>query len=97
LTIITAPAHGAVAINDGDQSVTFTPATAYVGADTFQYAVADNLGATSNVATVTVTVTEPPPGHGDGGGGAINWLSIIALGMLAAATRRPKPRGQPAG
>jgi Bacterial Ig domain/FG-GAP-like repeat len=97
LTIITAPAHGAVAINDGDQSVTFTPATAYVGADTFQYTVVDNLGATSNVATVTVTVTAPPDPPSGGGGGATNWLSVLALGMLAAAVRRPKPLGQPAG
>jgi hypothetical protein len=72
--------------------VTFTPATAYVGADTFQYTVEDNLGAASNVATVTVTVTAPPRSGGDGGGGALNGLSVLALGMLAAAMRRPAVR-----
>jgi hypothetical protein len=95
LTIVTEPAHGTVAINDSGDSVTFTPATAYVGADTFQYTIEDNLGAASNVATVTVTVTAPPRSGGDGGGGATNWLSVLALGILAAAMRRPKQLRQP--
>jgi hypothetical protein len=89
LSIVTAPAHGTVAINDNDHSVTFTPAKDYVGADTFQYSVEDNLGAASNVATVTVTITESSK-KSSGGGGAINWLSVAALGMLAA---RRRPRG----
>ena len=95
LSIVTAPAHGAVAIDGGNQSVTFTPATDYVGADTFQYTVEDNLGAASNVATVTVTITAAPSrdggGGGSGGGGSTNWLSFLALGAVAAARRRWPP------
>jgi hypothetical protein len=94
LSIVTAPSHGTVAIGAGDQSATFTPAADYVGADTFQYTVKDNLGAASNIATVTVTVTgSPSRDGGGGGGGTANWLSVLALGMLAAARRRPTARG----
>jgi hypothetical protein len=88
VAIVTAPAHGDVAINNGDHTVTFTPATAYVGADTFQYTIEDNLGAPSNVATVTITVTEASSHGGNGGGGAIDWLMLIALGSLVATLRR---------
>jgi hypothetical protein len=94
LEIVTRPAHGTVAINSGGQSVTFTPAAGYVGADTFQYTVEDNLGAASNIATVTVSITASPSPDGGGGGGAVNWLTVLALGMVAAARRRPEPRGQ---
>jgi hypothetical protein len=41
----------------------------------------DNLGAASSVATVTESPADKPS---NGGGGAINWLSVVALGLLAA-------------
>ena len=44
--------------NTGGGIVTYTPRNAgYRGTDTFTYTVNDNLGATSNVATVRVNVT----------------------------------------
>jgi YD repeat-containing protein len=56
LTVTTAstPAHGQVAVV-GDASITYTPASGYVGADSFTYAISDGRGATAT-GTVAVTV-----------------------------------------
>ena len=69
VVVISAPANG-TAVPKVNGTVDYTPATGYTGQDTFTYTVNDNLGATSNVATVTVTVnpggtpamTSPAPG-----------------------------------
>jgi hypothetical protein len=100
LSIVTAPANGTTAINPNDYSITFSPAAGFTGTDTFQYRVLDDLGASSNVATVTVTVNSPPApptqpptsggGGGGGGGGAMSWLMVLALGALAAWRRVPR-------
>lgn len=60
VAIVTPPpaAQGAV-VNNGNGTVTFTPAAGFSGQSVFTYTVQDNLGATSNVAAVTVTVTVP--------------------------------------
>ncbi|RZV71982.1 MAG: tandem-95 repeat protein [Candidatus Scalindua sp. SCAELEC01] len=55
VTIISVPTNGA-AVPKVDGTVDYTPTTGYTGQDSFTYTVDDNLGATSNVATVTVTV-----------------------------------------
>ncbi|GJQ60611.1 MAG: tandem-95 repeat protein [Candidatus Scalindua sp. AMX11] len=55
VTIVSAPSNG-TALPKGDGTVDYTPTTGFTGQDTFTYTVNDNLGATSNVATVTVTV-----------------------------------------
>jgi len=53
--IVTPPAYGtATAGRSG--TVRYVPALGFAGVDTFTYTVKDNLGRTSNVATVTVTV-----------------------------------------
>ena len=70
-----APLSGGV-VNNGDGTVTYTPATGFSGSDSFEYTVDDTLGFTSNVATVTISVTSPAvagvcyatTGHGDGSG-----------------------------
>lgn len=56
----TQPQHGTVTINAAGV-VTYTPATGYLGADEFQYVVADNRGAFSAPGSVTIRV-EPIPG-----------------------------------
>jgi len=58
--VVSAPSHG-TALPAPDGTVTYTPAAGYLGGDSFTYTVRDNVGATSNVASVTLTVT-PPPG-----------------------------------
>ncbi len=59
--ITTQPAHGSIGINPTTGAVTYTPSNNYLGADSFQYTVADNAGAVSNIATVTLHVVPAPP------------------------------------
>ena len=53
--LVAGPAHGTLSLN-GDGSFTYTPATNFVGTDSFTYDATDGL-ATSSAATVTLTVT----------------------------------------
>jgi hypothetical protein len=48
--------NGGTAIANGNGTVTYTPGRNFRGPDSFTYTVKDNLGATSNAATVTVSV-----------------------------------------
>ncbi len=52
------PAHGSVAVSG--TAITYTPTTAYYGADSFTY-TASNAVAASPPATASVTVNTPPP------------------------------------
>jgi hypothetical protein len=58
ITAVTQGANGTVAIDAG-QTVTYTPATAWVGPDTFTYTISDGAGGTAT-ATVSVDVQAPP-------------------------------------
>jgi FtsP/CotA-like multicopper oxidase with cupredoxin domain len=53
---ITADPRKGVAVNNGDGTVTYTPTAGKRGSDAFGYTVMDDLGATSNVATVRVDI-----------------------------------------
>jgi len=53
--LLGAPVHGTAVVN-GYQTITYTPAFAYAGSDTFTYIASDN-GVDSNIATVSVNVT----------------------------------------
>ncbi|WKZ21454.1 MAG: Ig-like domain-containing protein [Candidatus Brocadiaceae baterium WH-1] len=55
VVIASNPSNG-TAVPNSDGTVTYTPDTGFVGADSFTYTVQDNEGAISNEATVTVTV-----------------------------------------
>ncbi|MDO8297682.1 MAG: Ig-like domain-containing protein [Caulobacter sp.] len=59
-------AHGAVVINGGT-SLTFTPATAYSGADSFTYTITDGQGgyATATVSVTVAAANQPPVAVGD--------------------------------
>ncbi len=76
VTDVTAPKNG-TATNNGDGTVTYTPAAGYTGDDEFRYTITDNRGGT-DTAKVKVKVTKdtapPPAGEGDktSGGG---WLA----------------------
>ena len=55
VNIISGPGTGTADVqNDG--TVVYTPASGFVGSDTFRYTVMDTMGGTSNAATVTVDV-----------------------------------------
>ena len=57
LTSTTAQRGGTV-VENGDGTVTFTPKRGFRGTDLFTYTVNDDLGATSNLATVRVNVVK---------------------------------------
>ena len=51
------PSHGTVTINSSTGSYTYTPASNYLGSDSFTYSVSDGHGGTAT-ATVTITVSD---------------------------------------
>jgi hypothetical protein len=55
VSIITGPSNGTISLNNG--TVSYTPASAFIGTDSFTYQVRDPSGS-SDTATVTITVTE---------------------------------------
>ncbi len=60
ISSFTQPAHGTV-VNNGDGTLTYTPATGYVGSDAFGYTITDGQGgsASASVALTVTAVTEP--------------------------------------
>jgi hypothetical protein len=88
IKVAVSPAHGTAVVMNG--AVVYTPTTGYSGLDTFQYSVQDNLGTTSNVATVSIEVTAPP--SGGGGGGAMGLLDLLALAGLVLIHSNSKAR-----
>jgi hypothetical protein len=58
VALVTPPVNG-VATSNGAGTFTYLPALNFVGADSFTYTVQDNVGASSNVATVSVGVSAP--------------------------------------
>lgn len=95
ISIASAPTHGTATVKNGE--IVYVPTTGYLGTDTFQYSVKDNLGAPSNMAQVSVDVTAAPAaGGGGGGGGAMDVLDVTALAVLllvhASSTRRRRLR-----
>jgi YD repeat-containing protein len=53
------PGHGTTTFNT-DETVTYTPTTGYLGADSFTYVIADPAGLTTS-GTVSLTVYDPNP------------------------------------
>jgi hypothetical protein len=81
---VTQPAHGTVSIN-ANQTVRYTPASGYKGADSFTYTVTDGAGGTAT-ATVNLTVNAPPRvttnlqvlyGFNEGSGTTVNDISGV--------------------
>jgi hypothetical protein len=62
ITQATTPAHGSAAISGN--TILYTPASGYYGADSFTYTISDAYGDTST-ATVTITVNAPPQAFND--------------------------------
>lgn len=58
--IAAAPSNGTTSIDAMTGEITYTPATGYVGSDTFSYTVTDSDGAVSNAGVITVTIKSPP-------------------------------------
>ncbi|RME22932.1 MAG: tandem-95 repeat protein, partial [Candidatus Zixiibacteriota bacterium] len=56
VAIIAGPDSGGVVVDTSSGQATYTPNPNFFGSDSFTYRVKDNLGASSNVATVAITV-----------------------------------------
>ena len=59
-SVVTGPAHGNVSVNGSTGAYTYTPASGYVGSDSFTFKANDGYK-DSNTATVSVTVADTPP------------------------------------
>ncbi len=57
VTIISDVSNGST-VNNLDGTVDYTPTADWFGSDSFTYTIDDNVGATSNTATVSITVNE---------------------------------------
>ena len=83
--IVTNPANGTVVVN-GDGTITYTPNPNFVGIDSLNYTVNDNLGNPSNVATVFINVNnvnDPPIAIDDNFSvDEDTSLSIVASGVI---------------
>lgn len=60
ITQLSTPEHGTVNVAGDGVSVLYTPASGYVGTDSFTYVADDGRGGATR-ATVAVTVASPPP------------------------------------
>ena len=56
--VITAQPRKGSVVNNGDGTITYTPAAGKNGSDAFAYTVNDNAGATSNEATVRISIVK---------------------------------------
>lgn len=77
--IVTPPGHGTATVAGNCSSGTFTPAAAYVGADSFTYRVTDDGGATSTAATVNVTIDGTLFYDGLESGNSSAWTAVSGL------------------
>ncbi len=91
VSIATPPAHG-TAVVEADQTVTYTPAAIWWGADTFVYRVDDPHGG-SDTAVATVTTADAPPSANDD---MINTPSNTPV-TLAVLANDTDPNGDPLG
>ncbi len=64
---------------DASGNVTFTPEPGFTGSSTATYTVDDDLGATSNTATITITVNAPPTAADDAGFTQLNTAITITV------------------
>ncbi|MGI8791925.1 MAG: Ig-like domain-containing protein [Acidimicrobiales bacterium] len=77
-----APTNGGSVVVNANGTITYTPATEFVGTDGFTYTITDN-GTPAAQATGPVTITVTDPGGGGGGGGAACTAPGILLGTDA--------------
>jgi len=81
VTVVTDPANGSVVLNP-DQTVTYTPASGFLGADAFSYTVDDGRGGTAQ-ATVQVTVSDP-------GASQLMHVADIAMDLIPKKVTKAK-------
>src|SRR5262249_44343346 len=89
--VVAGPSHGQLTLN-ADGSFTYTPASGFVGSDTFMYQDSDGQSF-GDVAIVTLTVGAAPVAGNDFYTTPVNTaLTVVAPGVLANDT---DPNGLP--
>jgi len=84
VTITAAPPSGATAVPGAAGTVVYTPPVDFTGTETFSYTVKDNLGQTSNTATVSVQVNAPPVAGNDSASAAVG--TVVGINVIANDT-----------
>ena len=90
--------NGTVAYNATTQTVTFTPATGYVGAASFTYTITDGNGTASATVSLTVTATAPTTSTLFTAGSVpavitVNDTAAVELGMKFQVSTAGKAQG----
>ena len=63
------------------------PSAVPVGTHVLSYYAVDETGTQSAIGTVEIVVIAGSNGGGGGGGGSLDWISLLALGLLTAGFR----------
>jgi len=61
IVITVPPLNHSSLVNNGDGTITYTHNGSDTSSDSFKYTIKDNVGATSNEATVSITINAPVP------------------------------------
>lgn len=85
IVITSGPAHG-TAVPQSNGTVIYTPASGYLGADSFAYTVRDNTGHTSSPATVSLTVSVGAPPTANNDSATVGTGQATAINVLANDT-----------
>ena len=91
LQSVNQPAHGSLVLN-GDGSYVYSPATGYVGADSFSYRANDGT-TNSNIATVNLTVNAGQTFPGTPGDDNLVWVSRREV-ETDEGRRKPRTAGR---
>ncbi len=83
VTLTELPIQGSASVDPADGTVTYAPAPATCGDDTFRYQVSDDDGATSNEAEVTVSVVCNEPPAADDDSATTDENTAIAINVVA--------------
>ena len=86
--LLSGPVYGTLNLNSNG-GFTYTPATNFVGVDTFNYLANDGRVNSATAATVTITVTtnQPPVANNDSYSVAENMTLTVAVPACWATTR----------
>jgi hypothetical protein len=91
--VVGTPAHGSAHVN-GDNTVTYTPQSSYVGVDQFSYTIDNGHGGSAN-ASVTVTVQAPLPPVAVDDSTSTPFATPIDVDVLSNDSDPNQPNGLP--
>lgn len=90
--VVNGPSHGTLSLN-ADGSFTYTPATGYVGNDSFTYS-ATGAGQSSN-ATVNISISDLPPVANNDSYSTANGTALTVAAAQGVLVNDSDPAGEP--